>query len=100
MLAVSLLEQCEGHLLLAIFRNQAFAVVSVLQFWDVPSRRAKVHENPWSGSAKLGGLPQNLELVLEHEDLLLFGPALVDRPMVAGLRLSAELAHQHRLWRE
>ena len=36
---------------LAIVSNQAFAVVLVLQLWDVASWRTKVHENLGHGSA-------------------------------------------------
>ncbi len=62
--------------------------------------RAKVGEDPWSDAAKLGNFGEHDELVLVDARLLLFGPALIVRTMVAVFRFRAELAHDDRLLRQ
>ena len=50
---VGLLEDEEGLLSFALFREKTFAVEAILNFRQDAAGRPEVHEDPWTHTAKL-----------------------------------------------
>ncbi len=71
-----------------------------MQFGDVASWRAKVHEDPGNENTHLRHVLDHDELVLVDVHLLLFGPPLVFSAVVALLRFRAELGQENRFLRK
>src|ERR1039458_6908012 len=94
---VSLLQNVERLLFLALIRYQTLAIEAILNARKLSTGRVEIHQNPRTHPAQLRNAAQHLKLILEDACLIFFGPALGFRPVQAGLGVAAKFTDDERL---